>query len=129
MKVTLYEIPLNNHGCTGESVTVEIIDEKTGKIIAGDSCSSCWQVGHDKNESPIAIGAIVQLPESFRPVVVWDERNVQEAGNGMPVTWNNARLSAGYSHNELVDDSDNPQPDTSLCRPQDLVIVALPEAA
>lgn len=66
MNISLFYIPNNNHGCFGFSVVVQPLTPTTGKIISGESCSSCWQVGHDRNESQIPIGSIVKLPDGVR---------------------------------------------------------------
>ena len=63
--ILLYEIPNNNHGCSGFQIEIIPINEKIGKVIAGHSCGSCWQVGHSTSESPIPIGSIVSLPKNF----------------------------------------------------------------
>lgn len=129
MEITLYETPTNNHGCRGYDVTIEVIDATTGKVIKGSGCRSCWQVGHDSSESPIKVGTTVKLPEQFRSVEIWS-KDTWGHPNGLtytdaqyePVTWDTAKLSAGFSHNELVADYDEPKPDCSVCRPQDLII-------
>lgn len=60
-QITLYYTPQNNHGCSGFSVLIQPLTPTTGRIVSGDSCSSCWQEGHDKNESQIPIDSIVKL--------------------------------------------------------------------
>jgi hypothetical protein len=101
-KVWLYETPNNNHGCRGFDVEIETIDDRTGKIVDGNSCYSCWQVGHNNSNSPIDIGTIVELPDGE--------------------TWDSAVLPHGNSHNELVDDRDDPQPDCTRVTPSMLII-------
>ncbi len=132
MKITLFETPLNNHGCSGFWVDIEVIDNHSGIIIDGGSCSSCWQMGHDSPDSPIALGTKVALPEEFRSAKVWhfngsqtDKQSEEKYFNSvwLPVSWENANQFVDYSHNEMVYDGDNPQPDTTLVRPQDLVIL------
>lgn len=101
--VSLYETPLNNHGCKGSIVTLVIINKRTALVSSGSSCSSCWQVGHDNADSPIEIGTIVTLP-------AWCD------------SWGEASAPHGRSHNELVDDSDEcPQSDCSFVRPSELI--------
>ncbi len=65
-QVTLYYTPQNNHGCSGFSVTIQPRTPTTGIVLSGNSCSSCWQVGHDKNESQIPISSIIKLPRGVR---------------------------------------------------------------
>lgn len=99
----LYETPSNNHGCRGFSVLVAPITENVGVVLNGQSCSSCWQVGHDSDEPIIAVGTIVQLPAGCSS---WDEANQPH----------------GRSHNELISDSDeDPQSDTTAVMPSDLI--------
>ena len=100
--VSLYETPVNNHGCRGFSVDLRIIDDRTAEVVSGSSCSSCWQVGHDSSDSPIEIGTIVRLPD-------WC------------ASWEVASAPHGRSHNELVEDSEEePQPDCSTVWPSEL---------
>lgn len=131
MKITLYETPLNNHGCNGEWLELEILNSKEAVVVAGGSCSSCWQVGHDKNEPRFPVGTKVCLPSQFRDTKVWNAlgpyTHVSSGdgyfnGNEVPATWQNAKMLAGFCHNELVDDLDYPQPDTTLLRPSDLMV-------
>ncbi len=65
--------PSNNHGCSGFSLIVEPITATTGKVVGGESCPSCWQVGHDSNEPIRPIGTIVQLPTN----ITWEEATEQ----------------------------------------------------
>lgn len=101
--VSLYETPVNNHGCNGFGVELVIIDERTARVVNGSSCSSCWQVGHDNADSPIDIGTIVTLPD-------WCD------------SWDEASAPHGRSHNELINDSDEyPQSDCSFVKPSELI--------
>ena len=103
IRVELYEVPVNNHGCIGFGVSIETSDPTTGVVVDGYSCSSCWQVGHDKNESPIPIGTVVRLD----PTVV--------------KTWKLASVEIGQSHNELIHDSvEDPQSDSTFITPSAL---------
>ena len=143
--VVLFSTPQNNHGCSGATVKVTPVNSRYGVVVDGHSCSSCWQVGHDDGESPIRIGALVKLPDVPRHVEVWDgsgeghwdrpsvesgrqsrgwvSEETFEYGDTIPATWRNAPLPAGYSHNELVDDRLDPEPDCTLVRPEDLTVV------
>lgn len=132
MRISLFEIPMNNHGCSGFWVDLETTSPTEAVVVNGGSCNSCWQMGHDSTDSPIKIGTKVGLPEEFRNAKVWhfngsqtDERSQQKYFNSiwLAVNWENAKEFTGYSHNELVDDLENPLPDTTLVRPQDLVIL------
>lgn len=100
--VQLCETPVNNHGCCGFGVSIRITSDRTGTVIAGYGCSSCWQVGHDDDSSPIEVGTTVKLPESC-------------------ASWDEASKLVGYSHNELIDDRDEPQPDTTRVTPYQLI--------
>lgn len=131
MNITLCEVPLNNHGCSGSWLELQILDSKEAVVVAGGSCSSCWQVGHDSNEPRFKIGTKVCLPDKFRDTKVWHpEGNLRDMNSDetyfdsfyIPLLWSNGAHWAGYSHNECVDDSENPQPDTTLLRPSDLII-------
>jgi len=64
-KFFLCYTPVNNHSCTGSYVEVEATSSTEGTVVAGNSCSSCWQVGHDRSGSPVPIGAQVELPEEY----------------------------------------------------------------
>ena len=100
--ICLYETPVNNHGCCGFQVELVVIDERTARVISGNSCNSCWQVGHDNADSPIPVGTIVQLPD-------WC------------ASWDEASAPHGRSHNELINDSgEEPQSDCTFVRPSDL---------
>ena len=147
--VKLYETPVNNHGCSGYEVTVQPVSEDTGIVVDGRSCSSCWQVGHDDNASPIQIGSIVKLPcfadlDWCIGAPVYIEKRFEEYPLFFrpeeQVTWGVATLECGHSHNELVndigvevvgytDDGDpvererEPQPDCTLVGPSDLIIL------
>jgi hypothetical protein len=61
----LYNIPVNNHGCSGFNVYIKATSPTEGEVIDGYSCQSCWQVGHDSSESPIPIGFRVRVPEGY----------------------------------------------------------------
>ena len=63
--IRLFEIPNNNHGCLGFEIEIFSLNNKEGLVVAGRSCDSCWQVGHDNDQSPIPIGAIVLLPKGY----------------------------------------------------------------
>jgi ferredoxin len=99
--IYLEETPLNNHGCTGFYVEIKPTSDREGIVMKGVSCSSCWQMGHDNGDSPIAVGTKVRLPE-------W-------CGS-----WDIAKRPFGYSHNELVEDRDDPRPDCTRVCPSDL---------
>jgi hypothetical protein len=138
---TLRSTPGNNHGCLGFSVEIEPTSETEGVVVGGYSCNSCWQVGHDDSEPWPPVGTRVRLPETMpsrkvwvygeidrrmtaeRRIVLVDDSDYYVHGEALPRSWGNAALLAGYSHNELVDTSDDPHPDSSLVRPSDLVIV------
>lgn len=100
--ISLCETPVNNHGCRGFGVSIRVVNDRTGTVVAGYGCSSCWQVGHDDASSPIEVGTTVKLPE-------WC------------ASWDEAKRLVGYSHNELVDDRDEPQPDTTRVTPYQLI--------
>jgi hypothetical protein len=148
--VSLYHTPGNNHGCRGFTVNIVPLDERYGMVISGESCSSCWQVGHDDSSSPIPAGTIVKTPAKFRRIEAWRGSGLGEWerkivyingraqfqrtgkwisndgfawGDELPPVWDFAKRQAGYSANELVDDRDDPQPDSTLCLPWDLIIV------
>lgn len=55
-----------NHGHNPTYVGMEWLDEQSGLAVvtAGGSCSSCWQVGHDKSIPPFPIGAVVVVERS-----------------------------------------------------------------
>lgn len=131
MKITLCEIPLNNHGCSGEWLELEVLNNNEAVVISGGSCNSCWQVGHDRNEPRFKVGTKVCLPETLRDTKLWHHQGThQDIDSGeryydskdVPIAWHTAKRMCGYSHNELVYDSENPQPDTTLVRPSDLII-------
>ena len=91
------KVPANNHGCRGYELAVEVdtANPQTGVVLSGSGCASCWQVGHDDSSSPIPVGQKVTVS---RPT---------------PKGWAQAAELFGQSHNELVDDYDDPQPDSS----------------
>ncbi len=139
--IRLSETGSNNHGCSGEHVVIFPTSDTEGIVVNGGSCSSCWQTGCDDSNSPIEIGSLVQLPESFRDNVdIWPidgeptyrdcHRNEGEwisnekpvPAVSLPVIWQHADRWVGFSHNELVDDLDDAQPDTTLVRPADLIV-------
>lgn len=99
--VCLYSTPVNNHGCRGAEVSVLVGTDNIGTVVNGLQCSSCWQVGHDTDSSPIALGTRVALPEGY--------------------TWQAAAIPVGRSHNECVQDQDDPRPDCTAVGPWDLV--------
>lgn len=72
--VQLHYTPNNNHGCRGFRVTVLPISDKEGKAIGGSSCSSCWQVGHSYNESPVQEGKLVRLPAGY----TWEQAEKED---------------------------------------------------
>lgn len=140
--ISLWETPGNNHGCRGFTVSVWVPtwDSEEGIIMGGESCASCWQRGHDDSSSPIPVGTRVSLPEKFRHAKVWSgsgaghwENHVWVSeekftwGDKLRVSWENAQRWAGYSHNGGDNDIDDPQPDTTICRPDDLVVVVCHE--
>lgn len=104
-RVCLYETPPNNHGCRGFELVVEPTSSTEGVVVDGYACSSCWQVGHDDaNAWPRPLGATVRLPDGW--------------------IWETAAEPAWRSHNELVDDRDEPQPDCSALSPYSLEVIA-----
>jgi len=146
--IKLYETPVNNHGCQGFEVAIQPITDDTGIVLAGRSCSSCWQVGHDTDESPVVVGSIVHLPmlgalkwNKDAPVWVQLHQEWKPVSWFYSLSWTSAQHPCGHSHNELVDDvgeeivgwNDDdgeevvrlrePQPDCTLVRPSDLEII------
>ncbi len=101
--ITLYETPQNNHGCRGYGLELKIVSEREAEVKDGISCNSAWLVGHNDSDPLIAVGTRVALPEEFRG------------------TWEQAAVPTGHSHNELVDDADDPQPDSTTVGPYDLI--------
>lgn len=133
MNITLFETPLNNHGCSGSWLELKILNSAEAVVIDGGSCSSCWQTGCDKNEPYFKIGSRVIIPTSFRDAKVWDFNGShvhEESGeryfnsNELPFTWETAAALVGFSHNELIDDLSNPLPDTTLVKPSNLTLSA-----
>jgi len=145
--LVLHETPVNNHGCRGFEVKIIPLTDDLGLIAAGESCSSCWQVGHDDAASPIAPGTVVRLPQTIEVVgpsdgpgdgrqwsyhaPVWTGAEFVPAHSirgidtpGECPTWEQAAMPCGHSHNELIDDSDEPQPDCTLVGLSDLHIVS-----
>ena len=114
--------------------------DKEGIIVGGRSCSSCWQVGHDVDCIPFPVGTIVYLPKVFgaRQVWLWKPEHFEMAeelltetdgngnsfvfGNKIIPSWKWAAMQAGYSHNELVNDSEDPRPDSTLVLPSELAL-------
>lgn len=150
--VKLYETGMNNHGCSGSEITVLPLNDEVGVVVSGQSCSSCWQVGHDNSDSPLEIGSVVELPlwsaldwADEAPVVLPDWKtqsfcHIAEPCGEFVASWQVAALPTGHSHNELVNDSgtetigyDNdgcevtrelePQPDCTLVMPSDLSVI------
>lgn len=148
--VTLYNTPMNNHGCRGYEVKVLTVTETIGVVVGGESCSSCWQVGHDDGDSPVAGGSVVELPRiadvvsddpdnltmwlwsPCAPVLVgkkWGVLGELLAENDL--SWTVAAMPCGHSHNELVNDrgtdewgcAKEPEPDCTVVGPNDLVII------
>ena len=58
--IVLALTPVNNHGCSGMWVEIEPTSSTEGIVVDGRSCLSCW-----RGNSPISIGALVELPEGF----------------------------------------------------------------
>lgn len=122
--VVLGTTPGNSHGCTGFVVEVLPLTDEIGIVVGGESCSSCWQVGHDRKGSPIRLGSIVRLPlrvpvdtEGF-DIRCWSpDAPVLRDGEWITVRdlcgddplayiagWEMAALPCGYSHNEGIRD-------------------------
>lgn len=119
-RITLFETPPNNHGRRGFELVIVPITETEGFVLDGFSCNSCWQVGHDNGEPCIPIGTKVKLPNSFNfNRIVWSKNGRRTRVRVM--NWANASRLAGRSHNELVDDWDDPRPDCTLVRPSELI--------
>lgn len=147
---TVYEfssIPGNNHGCSGDWVKIVSFNDTIGIVINGGSCSSCWQVGHDDNSSPVPIGTIVELPclddvadlVGQFPGQKWSVdaptfkkyEQAETVGDLFmhmhaydTLSWEIASRFTGHSHNECIDDLDDPQPDTTLVAPEDLIVIS-----
>jgi len=98
--VSLWTVPPNNHGCTGFGLSVIVLTPTLGIVLDGMSCNNCWQVGHDNPDPIFPIGTVVQLPFGY--------------------SWAEASTYVGHSHNELVDDSENPEPDSTKVSPYNL---------
>ena len=44
-KVDLFFVPSNNHGCSGDWITITATTPTTGVVVSAQSCASCWQTG------------------------------------------------------------------------------------
>ena len=80
MNVTLSFVPNNNHGCSGEDLVISPITDRTGIVVEANSCTSCWQVGHDRKSQ-----------ESFRRKYLDHVVHIPE---GMTMTWSVAEQNA-----------------------------------
>lgn len=49
-----------NHGCRDYSV-MEYIGDGKAKVIEAQSCTSCWQVGHDQDHVFAEIGEVLDI--------------------------------------------------------------------
>jgi len=90
----LSTVPYNNRGCTGFHVKVAWLYTNLGVVVDGQSCSSCWHIGHDNPSPPHPIGTVVP-PHPIGTVV--------QLPDGYD--FHTASVFVDHSHNELVDDT------------------------
>jgi hypothetical protein len=76
-KIGIGPHPSFNHGCMDYAVLRYDGDGKA-TVIAAQSCTSCWQVGHDDNHTFAQVGDVWDISG-------WNE-SIQPAGNDWATT-------------------------------------------
>lgn len=70
------------HGHVPTWCTVRMLPALEGmaEVIAGGSCSSCWQVGHDRDLPPLPIGTVAKVSSRWDSDSIVDEFPLEVVG-------------------------------------------------